>query len=151
MQPLPSPERLAHLVSNITQVLLGITFEPDLQHQVPPAELRWRASLLPIPGARPLSVGLCSDEAGCRALAAAMFQESREKVDEGMIDDALKELSNMAAGQLKASLGIDQALGLPQVLHGFDHLLTGNGQTVVLKAHDLGLAIWVCEGIAKAA
>jgi hypothetical protein len=44
-----------------------------------------------------------------------MFATPLERVDDGMINDALCELVNMTAGMLKSALKIDQALGLPRI------------------------------------
>ena len=147
MTPLPPPDVLAGLVSNVTQTLLGISFVPD---KAPSTALQWRTALLPIAGARPITVGLASDEQGCRALSAAMFSCTPETVDTSMVEDALRELTNMTAGLVKSALALDQKLGLPQVVreHEFTaHAQPPRGQAVVLKANGLGLFLWVCEGI----
>ena len=70
MTMLPPPEKLAAAVSGVTQTMLGLTFIPDTV-DTPWAELVWRAAVLPIPGSRPLTVGLSSDRPGCTTLSAA--------------------------------------------------------------------------------
>jgi len=149
VNPLPDPKKLAEMVTNVTQTMLRIRFHPD-PNGVTGISLRWRTAVLPVPGARPITVGLSSDQRGCVALSAAMFSCPNESVDGPMIDDSLRELVNMTAGLVKGSLQLDQALGLPQVL-GESASPTGLGpphaQDVVLKADGLGLYLWVCEGI----
>lgn len=148
MKPLPPSDVLANLVTNVTKTMLGITFAP-LPDTTPPAALRWRTAVLPIPGARAITVGLSSDQPGCQALSAAMFQCPAKDVDASMMDDSLRELVNITAGLVKGTLGLDQALGLPKVISSTENIHIGPplGQSVVLTAKGLGLVLWVCEGI----
>jgi hypothetical protein len=154
MTPLPTSEVLAKLVTNVTKTMLGISFEPDQRHTEPPQELRWRTAVLPIPGKRSITVGLSSDQPGCSALSAAMFQVKPAEVDDGMIEDSLRELTNITAGLVKNAVGLDQALGLPKIIKDTEHPVfkanPPNGQAVVLQAQGLGLVLWVCEGIVLA-
>jgi len=78
----------------------------------------WRTVALPIPGKRPVTVALSSDRRGCSALASAMLGLDADGLDVAMIDDFMRELVNMTAGQIKRELALDQALGLPRVLDG---------------------------------
>jgi len=93
--------------------MLGKKFRPI--DPATPVE-RWRTVVLTIPGARPLTVALASDRAGCAALASAMLGMDADDLDVAMIDDFLRELLNMTAGQIKLELALDQALGLPRVV-----------------------------------
>lgn len=77
---------------------------------------RWRTVVLPIPGVRPVTIALSSDRRGCAALASAMLGMDEASIDLSMIDDFMRELLNMTAGQLKRELSLDQALGLPRVI-----------------------------------
>jgi hypothetical protein len=105
---------LAGLVSKVTSSMCGIDFgtAPPAAH-LPQS---WRMALLGIPGARPLEVILFSDERSCRALAAGMFGMKVDQIPEDMIEDSLRELLNMAAGQIKSVLAPDQLLGLPRII-----------------------------------
>jgi hypothetical protein len=144
---LPDADTLATLVSNVTKTMCGISFAPaevdDHTH-----ELCWRVATLPINGARPLRVALSSDQKGCAALGSALFSMPPESLDQAMIDDSLCELLNMAAGQIKGALALDQALGLPKIISAADlpanqALLEG----VVLRSRgSFGLLIWISEG-----
>jgi hypothetical protein len=132
-------ERLASSVSRVTSAMLGLTFQPALASSRPAL---WRTAMLQIPGARPVTVALSSDRAGCAALAAAMLGMEQDELDLSMIDDFLRELVNMTAGQIKAELSLDQALGLPRVLDGepmFDS--PGPWSHVVLDAGAIHLVI----------
>jgi Chemotaxis phosphatase CheX len=108
---------LAGAVSTVTSTLMGRTFRMASEEGFPMA---WRTAVLPIPGPTPLAVALSSDRRGCAALAAAMLSTDEDDLELGMIDDFLRELVNMTAGQIKRELGLDQALGLPRVLDGED-------------------------------
>jgi hypothetical protein len=144
--PLPSADALAKLVSKVTGTMCGITFEPSNEHH-PSADLCWRVASLPIRGKRPLRVAMCSTEAAGKALGAAMFQCPAADLDSTMIDDALRELLNMAAGQISAAMKLEQALGLPEVIGGSElpeKIQRAIAEGVVLRgAGDLGLIIWI--------
>ena len=148
MKPLPAGEVLATMVSNVTQTMLGISFVASQGE--PPDALKWKTAVLPIPGSRPITVGLSSDEPSCTALSAAMFAVAHAEVDSTMVDDSLRELLNMTAGLVKSNLSLDQALGLPTIRPaGVEHpkVSAPGGAGVVLKAKSLGLFLWICEGI----
>ena len=148
MQPLPTPDKLANLVSGVTQTMCGITFEPD--QSTDGTALAWRTAVLPITGERPLTVGLSSDENGLGELSAAMFAVPRDQVDSSMMNDSLCELVNMTAGLLKSVLALNQALGLPKVLVGPEAppVPPKSPHVLILKAKTLGLCLWVYEGTA---
>ena len=148
---LPPSEKMAELVSGVTQTMLGLTFVPDeaVGHQ----KLSWRTAVLPIAGAHPITVGLSSDETGCSKLASAMFSCPAADVDASMMNDSLCELVNMTAGLLKSAMSLNQALGLPKILAGTDapgvpQEKPGSPHVVVLKAEACGLVLWIYEGVA---
>jgi hypothetical protein len=145
---LPPPQKMAELVSGVTQTMLGLTFEPDeaKTHD----KLAWRTAVLPIAGATPITVGLSSDETGCSELAGAMFQLPKDQVDASMMNDSLCELVNMTAGLLKSAMSLNQALGLPKILAGTDApaVPAASPHVVVLKAQQVGLVLWIYEGVA---
>ena len=147
MKPLPPSERLSVLVSNVTQTMLGISFAPTSAHQACP-DLCWRTAVMLVDGARPLTVGLSSNQEGCLALTAAMFSCPASAVDPSMINDALRELVNMTAGLLKSEMALDQALTVPQVVTDPTVLakLAEMHPGLVLKAKEIGLALWAHEG-----
>ena len=143
----PPQERLAALVTGVTETMLGISFKPAAFADI--GRWRWRTAVLPIPGAVPITVGLSSDEPGCLALGSAMFACERERLDAAMMNDALCELVNMTAGVVKTAMDLDQTLGLPSILESESetHRLVDKGwPPVVLKADGLGLLLWLCAG-----
>jgi CheY-specific phosphatase CheX len=111
---LPS-DRLARSVSRVTATMLGLTFRAV----VPATKVElWRTAVLTIPGTRPITVALSSDRRGCAALTSAMLGMDEDGLGVEMIDDFMRELVNMTAGQIKIELALDQALGLPRMIDG---------------------------------
>ncbi|MFT3710953.1 MAG: chemotaxis protein CheX [Archangium sp.] len=144
MKPLPDAQTLATLVSNVTSTMLGISFAPV---DTPPSTAgEWRTALLPIPGARPVVIGLASETESARRLSAAMFSCPGEEVDESMRDDSLRELANMTAGLVKNALGLDALLGLPVIKKGAEVPERKPIESVFVRAESLGLLLWVTEG-----
>jgi hypothetical protein len=145
---LPDAGTLATLVSNVTQTMCGISFSA-VTGERPTGELCWRVATLPIRGERPLTVVLSSSQHGCTALGAALFSCEPDTLDESMIEDSLRELLNMAAGQIKGALALDQALGLPEITtgaQGYTRCERALREGVVLRSQDdLGLLIFVSE------
>ena len=146
---LPDPDTLATLVSNVTNTMCGISFQADRDYR-PDGDVYWRLATLSIPGQRSLVVTLCSSREGCQALGAALFSCSVESLDQSMMDDSLCELLNMAAGQIKGALGLDQALGLPKISEEPDasvRVARALEEGVMLRSpENHGLLIWVSEG-----
>jgi hypothetical protein len=138
-------DRLARSVSRVTTTILGKTFRPI--EPAGPIE-RWRTVVLPIPGARPVTVALSADRRSCAAMAAAMLGLDEEGLELGMIDDFMRELLNMTAGQIKRELALDQALGLPRVLDG-DALFASRAPWAhhVLDADSINLVVSLLPAI----
>jgi hypothetical protein len=150
MKPLPEAARLAALVSNVTDTMLGISFAPSFSDEAHPS-FNWRTAIMLVDGARPLSVGLSSDEIGCKQVAAAMFGMTPEGVDVGMVDDALRELVNMTAGLIKREMTLDQALTVPHIICDRESLegIAKQHPALVLRAREVGIALWAMEGLFK--
>lgn len=104
--------------------MLGLTFRAV----VPATKVElWRTAVIPIPGARPITVALSSDRRGCAALTSAMLGMEEDGLGVEMIDDFMRELVNMTAGQIKIELALDQALGLPRMMDGEELLSSRRG------------------------
>jgi hypothetical protein len=114
MRSIPSPTLLGDAVSRVTSTMLGLKISSAVAEKGPP-RLRWRTAILSIPGQHPLTVALSSDQSGCSVLGSTMFSCRPEELEASMIDDSLCELLNMAAGQIRTLMELDQALGLPRV------------------------------------
>jgi hypothetical protein len=126
--------------------MLGLTFR--LVEPPTPLDL-WRTVVLPIPGRQPLTVAVSSDRRGCAALAAAMLGIDEDSLDLDMIDDFLRELTNMTAGQIKIDLSLDQTLGLPQILDG-DELFTADDWAHHVLDCDLIIPSGIISGVTSA-
>jgi hypothetical protein len=147
---IPDAGTLAQLVSNVTQTMCGISFSAAAG-EAPTTDLFWRVATLPIHGERPLRVVLSSSRRGCTALGAALFSLDPASLDDEMIEDSLRELLNMAAGQIKGALALDQALGLPEIVKredGAANCERALQKGVVLRSQDdLDLLIWIAEEV----
>jgi Chemotaxis phosphatase CheX len=147
---LPDAKSLAVLVSNVTQTMCGVSFSPE-ERQARPKDLAWRVCTLGIAGQRPIRVVLTSDEAGATALGAALLGFPAEKLGTEMIEDSLKELLNMAAGQIMRALSLDQALGLPKLATRIESEAIWEeaiDKGIVLRSNsDLSMLIWITEGV----
>lgn len=141
---LPSPQALASMVTNVTQTMFGIKFALDggmpVGHPLTP-----RAAILPVPGPRHLTVAIAADDVACRTLAAAMFYCEPVAVDASMIGDALSEMANIVAGQIKSALALDQALGLPRHIEDATALMADESRwrCARLSRGDTQAVVWV--------
>jgi hypothetical protein len=150
MTNMPDAKTLATLVSNVTETMCGISFEPaNAADHVDTA--CWRLAVLPFKGLRPIRILLSSDQNGCAALGSALLGTPGAKLDPSMIDDSLCELLNMAAGQIKRALAVDQALGLPRIVSGEAGqalFRTARNQGTILRSRgSFELLIWVMEAV----
>src|SRR5687768_1793570 len=107
-----APDKLAALVSSVTETMCGLSFETTGTY--PPFNPLSRTAALTIDGPKPIMVALPADPASCEAIGEAMFGCSADQLEPGMIEDVLRELVNMTAGQVKKALAMDDALGLPR-------------------------------------
>ena len=145
MSELIVSDRVAKSVSRVTSRMLGMTF------QVTPSALpveHWRTVVLPIPGRRPVTVALSSDRRGCAALASAMLGMAEDDLGVDMIDDFMRELLNMTAGQLKVELSLDQALGLPKIFDGDKLFMPGSAWSHhILDSESISLVVSILPAI----
>lgn len=136
---------LAVLISNVTKAMFGMSFSLSprmLDAQAPQKHL----ALLPLKGQVSVMVGISSSEAGCVELSSALFQCSPDKLDEAMIKDSLGELLNMAAGQVRSALALDQALGLPELRSDAESVAASEKWRIVaLQAGKVDLLLWLSD------
>lgn len=144
MAELLASDRLARSVSRVTSTMLGLSFRPTIS--TTPVEL-WRTVVLAIPGKRPVTIAVSSDRHGCAALASAMLGMAEDDLDVAMIDDFMRELTNMTAGQIKMELALDQALGLPRVLDGDLRNAPGAWSHTVLDCNSINIVISLCPAV----
>jgi hypothetical protein len=144
MISLPPADKLAALVSSVTETMCGLSFAPAGS----PQELtqQWRTAALAIGGPKPILVALSADLASCASIGAAMFGCPADTIDSGMMEDVLRELVNMTAGQVKRMLALDEALGLPRIMTESDLLKAVDPPTVTntpLSAGGVKLVLWI--------
>ena len=148
MANLPDPLTLAKLVSNVTKTMCGFSFgvaDPGQRSKV----ACFRMAVLEVTGGRPWRVALFSDQGGCTALGAALCQVEPDMLEEGMIEDSLCELLNMAAGQIKGLLSAEETLGLPKITAPED--LSPESQKayregILLRSQDaVNLMMWISQ------
>lgn len=146
MSDLPSPETLAKLVSGVTSTMFGMTFslsEPLATTPWSHAQV-WHTAVLPIHGARPLTVALSADHAGAEALCSAMFSCTKAELEPSMIEDALSELTNIVGGQVKRLLRVDQPLGLPRMLRESGEGVVDHGwRSATMRSGSAEVRFWV--------
>lgn len=112
-----SPEQLARVINSVTTSMLNLSFtlvDQTPRKPVPDA----RVAVVLVSGRRPLIVTVGARPESAGLMAGAMFGCEPSTLDEMMIDDALCEVANVTAGQIKRSLAVDQTLGLPVVVSG---------------------------------
>ena len=144
---LPDSTVLAALVCRITETMFGLSFtlDDDAGQRVPPLtpQRPWRYAELPIEGAHRLLVAIASDEPGCRALGGALFACADAALDSSMVDDSMRELANVVAGQVKMAMGLDQHLGLPSIGHGDWIPPDQNWRGALLRNSTTEIKVWV--------
>ena len=135
---------LVRLVSDVTAAICGIRFK---QGSVVAGDA-WIAACLPIAGGTPITVALVSDETCSRAMAAGMLQMDPLALDRLLIEDTLREILNMVAGQVKRALKLDEALGLPTIVAPaeLNHRLTTGSRRIGLASGPLSLMLALAPG-----
>lgn len=142
--PALTDERVATLVSGVTDKLIGLRFALAPRGEVPGSHC-WRAAVLDV-GDPTLTVALSSDQRGCTALGAAFFDVTTAAVNAAIINDSLAELVNITAGQLKMALRLDKALGLPRVVDRPERPSAGRWRVIRLRAEGaLEILVWITE------
>lgn len=129
----PSPEALAKMVNAVTGTMMNVHFHVAEAPEVLP----FRRAVLPIPGELPVSVVVSSDQQSAQFLGSKLFSVDPAAVDTSMIEDTLREIANITAGQVKRAMKLDQALGLPSIVDGSKALQVraeASGKRVILRA-----------------
>jgi hypothetical protein len=148
MPTLPDPQVLAKLVSFVTEQLCEAVFLPE-----DPLErgesVCAKMYLLPLVGEPRISVVLGCDRRGSRALARAIFKCDDSALKNDIADDAVRELLNMVASQIRTALVPDHNLGLPRLTSLFEIIETGGlklDDAVLLRSQGkIDLRVWVFE------
>lgn len=121
------------MVNSVTTTMMNVKFALV---RVPDLVTPFRRAVLPIPNVVPLAVVVTGDEESCKKLGARLFSVEPKDVDISMMEDTLRELANITAGQVKRAMSIDSALGLPRIIQGAapEANPPGSQQLIVLRA-----------------
>jgi hypothetical protein len=143
-------ENLATLVSAVTDAMCAVKFSP-WDPMARGESLAGKMVLLPLEGERKISIVLAYDGRGGRALAAKLFACAPDTIAPEMIDDAVRELLNMVAGQVSRCLRIDQRLGLPRPTNMAEIAAEGGpgaNDSVLLRSEgNADLRLWIFERV----
>jgi hypothetical protein len=123
---LPTPAVLAQMVSDATQMMFSIpvVFGGDCPPSLPDVA-DGHTVIVPLIGDPLYLVTAKSTAIGGVALASVMFDCTPEQADAAMIEDSLRELTNILAGQLKSLIAQQHQIGLPARLED-DATLAGS-------------------------
>lgn len=153
MARLTDVEEIASLVSIATEAMCGAKFAP-WDPLARGESLSGRMVLMAMEGPRPIRIALACDARGARALAASMFQCTPDETTPARIDDAIRELLNVVAGQVQRKLKIDQRLGIPRPTTMAELAEEGGpgiNDAVLLRSHgNVDLRLWIFEKNAAA-
>lgn len=116
------------LVMAAAQEVFKIMLGSSLHSDFPPAEKQWQLSaLIGLAGELRGLLSLHCNAASARAIAARMLGISPD-LAEPEVQDALGELANMIAGNVKAKVnasGIECMISIPTVVAGLDYEVRG--------------------------
>ena len=123
MVNLPAPETIAQLVNQATQMLFQVPIEyagkcPDGLPEVDDGH----TVIVPLIGAPMYIVTTTATPNGGATLASVMFECPIDQASPDMIEDSLRELTNILAGQVKSILCQEHQIGLPSRLDSADTL-----------------------------
>jgi hypothetical protein len=144
-------ENLAALVSSVTETMCDVKFTP-WDPMARGESLAGKMVMLPLEGERKINIVLAYDGRGGRALACKLFSCAPDTLTPEMVDDAVRELLNMVAGQVQRSLKVDQRLGLPRSTNMAEIAAEGGpgaSDSVLLRsAGNADLRLWIFERVA---
>ena len=117
MSELPSPETLASVVDETSQAMYGmaVTFAGECERGMPGANQN-ATVIVPLIGAPLYIITARADDHGGSALASAMFSCETQDTNAEMVEDSLRELCNIVAGQVKSLIAQEHEIGLPSRL-----------------------------------
>jgi Chemotaxis phosphatase CheX len=113
---LPDRDTLGTLATDAAAAMFSLPLEAvDNADFTQFALTQGHAVVLRLHGNPAIFVGLaCHHQAGAE-LASIIFEVTPDQADEAMIADALRELTNIFAGQVKSLLVPEHQIGLPRV------------------------------------
>lgn len=109
-------DTLAAIASEAAAAMFSIDLEPLSETDSRSISHRGRrAVLLRLMGAPEIMLALVADSEAGAMLASSIFEVAPEDADGAMVDDSLRELANIFAGQVKSMVAPEHHIGLPRV------------------------------------
>ena len=152
---LPKPQALAKLANTAIQMLYGVPVEFGGSCPIEiPHVADGHTVVVPLIGSPTYVITAKANGDGGFALASVMFDCPIEAVDDSMVDDSLRELINIVAGQLKGLIAPWHQLGLPTrliddfTLVGADQF--GGARIYIRNARaqiDIGVAVFAAPAL----
>jgi chemotaxis protein CheX len=145
-------EAIVNITQNIWESILGLEIQRsrDVAPLTQATRERSLTGCVQLAGAWEGSVFLYCSAALAGEVAATMFGTSPETLRSGDVEDALGELTNMVAGNLKIVLPRPCQLSLPAVVEGIDYRVIVPGTKisaqVLFESNSKPLLVTVLEG-----
>jgi hypothetical protein len=119
MSDLPTPETLANVVDETSQAMFGVPvmYAGDCDNGLPTSTSPTEPTVIvPLIGNPLYIITAHADQHGGPSLASAMFSCELNDTSPEMVEDSLRELCNIVAGQVKSLMAPDHEIGLPSRL-----------------------------------
>ena len=124
MIELPTPETLATVVDETTQAMYGVPAEyaGECANSLPVCANKSPTVIVPLIGSPLYIITAHAEPVAGTALASTMFHCPEADASEEMVEDSLRELCNIVAGQVKSLIANEHEIGLPSRLTDSDTL-----------------------------
>ena len=145
-------EEILEITEATWQSMLGLDIHPCPEFQAPPSFDGFLRGRVEITGAWNGVVMLHGAENLARTAAAVIFSTDQDSVTEQDQIDAIYELSNIIAGNIKSLLPEPCQLSLPTVGISAEQSITVEGAERVselmfdCQGHHLFVTVWHCQG-----
>lgn len=124
----PQAAQLSMKIARIGSTVMNDFLKIPVQNEQAPATTLPRGAAITISGGWKGSITISSSDELSRRIAAAMFRKDDRSVDSRDITDALTELTNIIAGNIKAILPGPSQLSLPVSLETVPEATQGSLQ-----------------------
>ena len=129
----PEPNYICDIVESIWRSVVGLDLERTTGTAMPDGEHRFLTGCVQITGGWEGAVMLDCSAALARRTAGIMLDVDMDAASIEEIHDALGELANMAAGNLKTMLPGPCQLSLPAVIEGIDYKMMVPGSQLLVR------------------
>jgi CheY-specific phosphatase CheX len=124
MIDLPTPAALASIVDEVSQAMYGVSirYAGECAVSMPVCNATAATIVLPLIGDPLYLISAHADSKGGAALASAIFNCESHEANYDMVEDSLRELCNMVAGQVTTLIAQQHEIGMPSRLTDSDML-----------------------------